>query len=101
MKDIKVILKDGSEVFTPEGNLETFRRIHFNNIFEIIYADSKGEYKASKKIVSQVDISSALNSYIKENESLVSENESLKKTIEELNTIIDSTIAKAKKSKTK
>jgi hypothetical protein len=102
MKNLKVFLKSGSEVFVPESNIETFRRIHFDNIVEIVYPDSKGEYKATKKVVESVDVSVAINSFKKENEELAKENEILKETLENLNTIVDDVAEKtAKKSKTK
>lgn len=102
MEYVKVVLDNGNEPIVPVSNLETFRRIFFNNIIEIIYPDKDGKFKEStKKTNNSVDVSKAISSLKAENDALEKENELLKASLDQLNNIVDTTTEKTAKSKTK
>ena len=102
MDTVKVVLNNGNEVIVPLVNIENFRRIFFHDIAEVIYPDSKGNFRAAtKKVSSDIDVSKLVASYKAEIDALTKENDELKEALDKLNSIVDTTVEKTAKSKTK
>lgn len=80
MDFVKIILTNGNSPIVPTTNLETFRRIFWNQISEIIYPDIDGNFKETPKADNN-PLKKAVEMYQVENAELEKENAELKEAL--------------------